>query len=77
MLLLEAGNTGSGVPYSHIPGLVPLNQLSGIDWAFRTLPQRNACKGLNDQVRLGVLDRIPRGQAGAANVKQCEPKLGT
>ena len=51
VLLVEAGSTGVAVPFSHIPGLVPFNQRGPIDWMFQSVPQRNACRGLNDQVR--------------------------
>ncbi|XP_043788652.1 glucose dehydrogenase [FAD, quinone]-like [Apis laboriosa] len=46
ILLLEAG--GIAPPFLDIPLLAPLIQNSPYDWQYITIPQQNACKGLNN-----------------------------
>lgn len=48
ILLLEAG--GIAPPFLDIPLLAPLIQNSPYDWQYITIPQQNACKGLNNNV---------------------------
>lgn len=55
VLLLECGTTEN--IFSDIP-LLDLNlQMSPMDWSYRTAPQKNACKGLEDS-----RSRWPRGK---------------
>ncbi len=50
VLLIEAGPHEYSVPFTHIPGLVPLLQQSHIDWMHKTVPQTHSSLGLHDQV---------------------------
>jgi choline dehydrogenase len=49
VLLLEAG--GDPSPLNHIPGIaIDLVGYKNTDWMFRTVPQKNACWGLENNV---------------------------
>lgn len=50
VLLIEAGENEYSVPYTHVPGLVPLLQQTSVDWSFKTVPQKFAANGLINQV---------------------------
>ena len=50
ILLLEAGGEESEHPFSHIPFLCGLLQNTNVDWQYRTVPQKNACLSLVEQV---------------------------
>lgn len=48
VLLLEAGGYGSSL--LNVPMVAPALQLSLADWGYKTVPQKNACLGLENQV---------------------------
>lgn len=57
VLLLEAGGMDSDMMEIHVPLAYVDLQLSRVDWAEKTVPQRNACLGLEEQ-----RGRWPRGK---------------
>jgi choline dehydrogenase-like flavoprotein len=54
VLLLEAGTSELSNPYINIPLASPEIQLTEHDWAFRTVPQQNACLAMVNQVTSSV-----------------------
>ena len=48
VLLIEAG--GDGYDIFNIPFLGPLKQMSSIDWQYTTIPQKNSCFALENNV---------------------------
>ncbi|EEB18074.1 glucose dehydrogenase, putative [Pediculus humanus corporis] len=48
ILLIEAG--GHGYDIFNIPFLGPLKQMSSIDWQYTTIPQKNSCFALENNV---------------------------
>lgn len=49
---LEAGEDEDKYPDSKVPLAVYSLQNTELDWAYRTVPQEKACKGLEDNVSL-------------------------
>uniref|UniRef100_A0A8W8J5B5 Glucose-methanol-choline oxidoreductase N-terminal domain-containing protein n=1 Tax=Magallana gigas TaxID=29159 RepID=A0A8W8J5B5_MAGGI len=49
VLIVEAGGSEEENEVMHIPALPGLLQNTKQDWAFRTVPQKKSCQGLNDQ----------------------------
>lgn len=62
VLLLEAGYDDTDFPEIHIPAKCSTLQKTVYDWAYKTVPQKHACKGLENQVRslikTSTLDRM-------------------
>ena len=48
--VLEAGEEETKYPDHSIPLMLYFLQNTGADWAYRTVPQKKACLGLNEQV---------------------------
>ena len=66
VLLLEAGRPDSfwGSKFlMQIPAFTPYFQRSSTDWAFRTQPQRDAARALNDRVSAWPRGRVLGGSS--------------
>ena len=50
VLVLEAGDDESSNFLINIPGLVPFTQLTSLNWGYKTVPQKHACKAMQDNV---------------------------
>lgn len=48
ILILEAGSNGT--PFFDIPFIGPMLQGTDFDWQYETVPQKNACLALHNQV---------------------------
>ena len=64
VLIVEAGGSEDDNPMMSVPFAAPTLQTSKQDWAFRTVPQKKACLGLKDKVRIkkGVSRTERRGE---------------
>ena len=47
--MLEAGTDESSALID-IPGLVPFTQLTSFNWGYKTVPQKHACKAMQENV---------------------------
>jgi choline dehydrogenase-like flavoprotein len=50
VLVIEAGSHEYSLPFTHVPGLVPLLQQTHIDWMFKTVVQNQSTLTMNGQV---------------------------
>ncbi len=50
VVVLEAGEEETKYPDHYIPLMLFFLQNTEADWAYRTVPQKKACLGLNEQV---------------------------
>lgn len=51
VLLLEAGGDDAKNPSVHIPASAGELQQTEFDYGYKSVPQKRACRGLNDKVR--------------------------
>ncbi|XP_066150109.1 glucose dehydrogenase [FAD, quinone]-like [Euwallacea fornicatus] len=59
VLVLEAGKDISDL--LHIPSVGILLQKTAYDWSYHTVPQKNACKGLNKNISLWPMGKVLGG----------------
>ena len=55
ILLIEAGGDPSGVQSIDIPLMADSVRGTEFDWEYRTVPQKSACLGHIDKVRMSVI----------------------
>ena len=48
--ILEAGDEETAFPLTDIPLAMLDLQKTSADWSYKTVPQNNSCKGMNNRV---------------------------
>ncbi|XP_066248457.1 glucose dehydrogenase [FAD, quinone]-like [Euwallacea similis] len=66
VLVLEAGKDLSDL--LHIPSVGLLLQKTAYDWSYHTVPQKHACKGLNNNISLWPMGKVLGGTSMLNNM---------